>query len=491
MKKKNVKTLLHSYVSVITAFIIATALGIIIFSVISQRAVDRLAQSKLTLNVCRQSVHFEEILDVNYQFLDGVAAQIGAEGDLLSEKNRNMLSAIQSTTSINHVALIEPDGKAHYENGEVKDVSHRDYFQKGISGKRVLSDPLQSSVDQETRVILAVPVKHQNHVIGLLGASYNVTALNHMMFDDLFEGEGFCIIINENGDIITLDGHSTHRKISYGDNFFDFYGQWSFYDDDSLQAVHDAFQTGQSGLVRLYQPDDPDFSRYIAFAPLHLNNWMMCYVIPVSVANASYNFIHNYELILNGYFMILVVLLIWRIASIHYRDRRNLVHSAQIDGLTDVYNKEHTQPAIDHFLQTSHPDDLHAFLILDIDKFKNVNDTYGHATGDKVLQRVGKFLKSQFRDDDIIGRIGGDEFVVLMKQVSSRDAALARVQNMVEGIRSVKHPEMNGQPITFSVGVAFSPEQGSCFYDLYRNADKALYQTKRGGRNNFSVYEKV
>ena len=489
--KKKTETPLQGYLSSIVAFIIATALGIIVFSVVSQRAVDKLAQTKLTLNVTRQSFHFEDILDVNYQFLDGVAAQIGADGELISEKNQNMLSAIKSTTSIDHVALIEPNGTAHYENGDVKDVSHRDYFQEGITGKRILSDPIQSVVDHETRVILGVPVKHGDSILGILGASYNVTALNHLMFDDLFEGEGFCIIINENGDIVTLDGNSTHQKISYDDNFFDFYSQWNFHGKDSLQAIHDAFQTQTDGLVKLIQPEDPESSRYIAYAPLHLNNWMMCYVIPVSVANANYEFVHNYELALNAYFMLLVVLLIWRIAMIHTRDHKELVYSAQIDGLTAVYNKEHTQPAIDEFLQMSRPDTLHAFLILDIDKFKDVNDTYGHAVGDKILQRVGEFLKSQFRDGDIIGRIGGDEFVVLMKQVSSREAALVRVQNMVERIRSIKHPEMDGQAITFSVGVAFSPEQGIRFDDLYRNADKALYQTKRGGRNNYSVYEKA
>lgn len=490
MKKKS-ETPLQAYLSSIVAFIIATALGIVVFSVVSQRAVDKLAQTKLTLNVTRQSSHFEDILDVNYQFLDGVAAQIGSDGILISEKNRNMLSAINSTTSIDHVSLIEPDGTAHYETGEVKDVSHRKYFQEGISGHRILSDPVQSSLDHETRVILGVPVSHNGNIIGLLGASYNVTALNHLMFDDLFDGKGFCIIINENGDIISLDGNSTCQKITYDDNFFDFYSQWSICGKDSLQAIRDAFQTQSDGLAKLLYPEDPDSSRYIAYSPLHLNNWMMCYVIPVSVANASYAFVRNYALALNAYFMILVILLIWRIAMIHTRDCRELVHSAQIDGLTAVYNKEHTQPAIDHFLQMSHPDTLHAFLILDIDKFKDVNDTYGHAVGDKVLQRVGEFLKSQFRDGDIIGRIGGDEFVILMKQVSSKEAALARVQNMVERIRSIKHAEMDGKPITFSVGVAFSPEQGIRFDDLYRNADKALYQTKRGGRNNFSVYEKA
>ena len=428
--KKKTETPLQGYLSSIVAFIIATAMGILVFSIASHHAADQLAQKKLTSNISRQSIHFEEILNVNYQFLDGVAAQIGAEGELISEKNKNMLSAIQSTTSIDHVALIEPDGTSHYENGDIKNVSHRSYFQEGITGKRTLSDPVQSSIDHETRVILSVPVLHDNAIIGLLSASYNVTELNHLIFDDLFGGEGFCIIINEDGDIITLDGNSTHQIISYGDNFFDFYSQWTVCGKDSLQTIRDAFQAKTHGLLKLSQPGIQKSSRYVAYAPILLNNWMICYVIPVSVANANYSFIHNYELILNVYFILLIILLIGRIVSVHTRDYNELVHTAQIDGLTAVYNKEHTQPAIDEFLRTSRPDALHAFLILDIDKFKNVNDTYGHAVGDKVLQRVGEFLKNQFRDDDIIGRVGGDEFVILMKQVSSRDAALSRVRSM-------------------------------------------------------------
>lgn len=286
--KKKIETPLQGYLSSIVAFIIATAFGIVVFSAVSQRAVESLAQSKLMMNVSRQSVHFEDILDVNYQFLDGVAAQIGKDGVLLSQKNQDMLSAIKSTTSINHVALIEPDGTSHYENGDVKDVSHRDYFKEGITGQRILSDPVQSSVDHETRVILGVPVLHNDSVIGLLGASYNVTALNHLMFDDLFGSKGFCIIIDEDGNIITLDGNSDTQKISYTDNFFEFFDKWNFRSNNSLQEIRDAFQTQSDGVLKLIQPEDPDSSRYIAYTPLHLNNWMMCYIIPVSVANESY-----------------------------------------------------------------------------------------------------------------------------------------------------------------------------------------------------------
>ena len=78
-----------------------------------------------------------------------------------------------------------------------------------------------------------------------------------------------------------------------------------------------------------------------------------------------------------------------------------------------------------------------------------------------------------------------------MKNIGNKDIALNRVETMLNQIRSIKQPEMDNQSITFSVGVAFSPEQGIRFDNLYRNADKALYQTKRGGRNNYTVYEKA
>ena len=267
--KKKFELQLQGYLSSIVAFIVATVLGIVVFSAVSQRAVESLSQSKLITNVSRQSVHFEDILDVNYQFLDGIAAQIGKDGVLLSQENRDMLFSIKSTTSIDHVALIEPNGTAHYENGDVKDLSHRNYFKEGISGQRILSDPVQSSVDHETRVILGVPVLHNSSVIGVLGTSYNITALNHLMFDDLFGSQGFCIIIDEQGNIITLDGNADTQKITYTDNFFDFYSKWDFRSNDSLQKIRDAFQSQSEDILKLIQPEDPTSSRYIAYTPLH------------------------------------------------------------------------------------------------------------------------------------------------------------------------------------------------------------------------------
>ena len=86
--------------------------------------------------------------------------------------------------------MIEPNGDAHYDNGLIKNLSHRKYFKEVISGKRTLSDPLDSSISGSTRVVLGVPIYNSKHkVIGALRGSYDVTALSRMLFEDLFNGQ--------------------------------------------------------------------------------------------------------------------------------------------------------------------------------------------------------------------------------------------------------------------------------------------------------------
>ena len=97
-----------------------------------------------------------------------------------------------------------------------------------------------------------------------------------------------------------------------------------------------------------------------------------------------------------------------------------MLEYANTDGLTGLYTKEKTRVEIEQWLtETKVHNGKQVFLIMDIDFFKEVNDTYGHVVGDLVLERVGDFLKYQFRAGDILGRIGGDEFVVFMKNVDT------------------------------------------------------------------------
>ena len=153
-------------------------------------------------NVSRQSEHLRTILSIHYQYLNEIAEEMAKEEDLLSEANLDSLVTIHNKTDLERMALIEADGTAHYDTGDVKNVFHRSYFQEAFGGSQTLSDPIESSLDHEVRVVLGVPVCKENEVIGVLGGSYNVTALSRMMFDDLFNGEGYCLITDKDGKVV-------------------------------------------------------------------------------------------------------------------------------------------------------------------------------------------------------------------------------------------------------------------------------------------------
>ena len=128
-----------------------------------------------------------------------------------------------------------------------------------------------------------------------------------------------------------------------------------------------------------------------------------------------------------------------------------------------------------------------ALILIDIDRFKFINDSFGHDVGDRALQRVSQAMAGQFRSVDAICRIGGDEFVVLMENTGRENADKIgeRIALMNEILAA---PPVGEQPISVSCGTAFGHD-GIDAEDLFRNADRALYKVKQNGRHGFAVYE--
>ncbi len=162
-------------------------------------------------------------------------------------------------------------------------------------------------------------------------------------------------------------------------------------------------------------------------------------------------------------------------------------YRAEHDSLTELYNKGTAEHLMSRFLQEETAEnESHAFIILDIDHFKNINDSYGHQYGDEVLKSVAAVLKETFRSDDIKGRLGGDEMVVLMKYVSSKQLVAEKLKLIARRLAEI---ERDGKPLTVSIGVSFFRENGSNYQELYKAADIALYQVKENGRNGYKFYE--
>lgn len=172
------------------------------------------------------------------------------------------------------------------------------------------------------------------------------------------------------------------------------------------------------------------------------------------------------------------------------RRRQQAIHlsrRSQHDFLTGLFNRETFEEWVDLYLG-SEPERMQAFLILDLDHFKEINDTMGHTKGDEVLRDVADALRHQFRRDDLIARLGGDEFVILLKHLDS-DAVIEKLTGALgQALRKTYTQGETSLSISASIGVARAPIDGTTFAELYPKADAALYAVKRRGKDSFQIY---
>lgn len=167
-------------------------------------------------------------------------------------------------------------------------------------------------------------------------------------------------------------------------------------------------------------------------------------------------------------------------------EEQTLMKNMEMDSLSMLYNKAATQDKIMKML-LAQPECMYAFFILDMDDFKKVNDTFGHATGDKVIADFAQRLKQCFRQGDIVGRIGGDEFVVFLS-AGSKEWIQRKAERLVKSLRYEFQDQAVRCQISSSIGIALAPEAGEDFDSLYQNADKALYQAKAEGKGKYVIY---
>ena len=161
-----------------------------------------------------------------------------------------------------------------------------------------------------------------------------------------------------------------------------------------------------------------------------------------------------------------------------------MMEQMQRDSLTGLYNKVATREHVNELMEKSGPG-VYAFFILDIDYFKEVNDHFGHAIGDEVLIKFARILQKQFGKGDIVGRIGGDEFIAF-NLLKDSGIVKEKAESLADTIRQSFRQNSNGPEITASIGVALVYEKID-FETMYKRADYALYQAKKQGRNRFVI----
>lgn len=463
---------------------------ILIFFGCVYRNIEKSTEATIMNNIAHQSQNFQNIINQNFQYLEGVAQYIGSHGGPEDTRSFELLQMLSEKCGLTRMGISDPEGNCVFTSGEEHSIASEDYFQNAAEGRRALGESVEEK-DGQIRVVLAVPIFRDEEVTGVVGGSCNLSVLGQLLLEDIYSGAGYILISDVQGNIISHGSDEISELIPLDNGLF---GQLDVVDlpkDKSVEQISADFSAQKSDIAAFSHANN---HYYIAYEPLGMENWMLCYIVPISVARYSYQFISTYGITLCVTLLAGMTVLLLTIFYFNSRTHKALIQIGQSDALTGVFNKHSTQEQIQRWLQYDgdHKTGLQALMMMDVDYFKQINDTYGHAVGDTILRDVGALLRHEFREGDIIGRIGGDEFCILIKNIGSEANAVSKIGRLCEHARSLRfrdsEHDLTEASITISVGLAFAPIHGNSFEELYRNADQALYQTKRNGRNGFSVY---
>ena len=270
--------------------------------------------------------------------------------------------------------------------------------------------------------------------------------------------------------ILVLDGSG--KAIKYNQKFLNI---WDLLPTDKL----DREQILTLLIEKLNEPYTNNLNqRYLPFAAEH------------------YNTLHlNNGKILECYLQIQqlqqTVGQVWSFRDVteHKKTQLQIQHQAFHDSLTDLPNRTFFDRELGEALyRIKQTDEVLAVMFLDLDRFKTINDTLGHRVGDLLLKKVVTRLQNCIRKKDTLARWGGDEFTLLLPEISSQDDATAVAQRIIEALKPAFEIEQYYLHITCSIGIATFPQDGRDTQTLLKNADTALYWVKERGRNDYQHY---
>lgn len=481
MKKK---TAILQWAALLAAFLV-----VIIFVLVdSSKKVMQRAESTVRNNVMGTLEGYAQEI---YAAIDHVRISGETAAYLLKEQAPDSavqhLEAICRTTGASAAYYLEEGAAAMDQDGEQIDLAGKPYYDLVTQGEEGSS--IACVEDEELAkgklLLLQIPVEGSGGSIlifcpmeklgGLVDTSSGIGRF------------GQFALIDEDGVIIACT--DTGTLFLAGENFWESIAEKSRSEASKAQKRMKVLDSGRADL----SAGGMDGAMF--YTPLGIEEWYF-------IAYFDRGYIERQEKLLwndasrmlyqvTGIMALFIVL--FMVVNIIGKVRnegnsRALEEKADTDQLTGLCNKIATERRIREYM-AENPDSLAMMFLLDIDNFKKINDTMGHAFGDEVLRTLGKHIGANFRVTDIIGRTGGDEFTIFLKFLKDDSNILSEAQKLAEFFHDFEAGEYVKYSATASIGAAIFPADGKDFETLYKAADQALYKAKERGKNQLAFYD--
>ena len=241
-------------------------------------------------------------------------------------------------------------------------------------------------------------------------------------------------------------------------------------------------------------------SEYLINANVCTNGWRVICTVPTSVVTKEAEDLKSFTMRISALMALIFVLaglLMIRRVSLPMDDLlMSLQYKAEVDRLSGTMNKTTFQETVEKKLAHGEPGIRRAFVMIDMDNFKLINDKNGHSYGDQVIIRFGKLIRSLYDNETLIGRLGGDEFAIYIEAADTpepdnedfRQAVASGLDRIMTGFKNEFKEEQTDCNISVSMGVYLNCDNVPTFNTMYVKADKALYQSKENGKNRYTLY---
>lgn len=316
---------------------------------------------------------------------------------------------------------------------------------------------------------------------------YPVTKLKELFKKTEFDADAFYALVDSSGHIMESTGSKS--LFLAAPNLWETIGQSG--NNDAIVKATVRMKNRSSGSFSTVVGGE---ARRLVYAPVGINDWAILIGINQEYVDSQQNREWSnakqmiYQLVVAILVFLGLVVVINIINKIKSSEKsKELEEKADTDLLTGLNNKLATERKIKEYMETC-PGEQALMFVLDIDNFKKINDTLGHAFGDEVLRSLGHQISAVFRATDVVGRTGGDEFTVFLKHLNDDSLLEKEARKLCNFFKNFQAGEYVKYAATASIGAAVFPRDGKDFESLYKAADNALYIAKKRGKNQLAFY---
>lgn len=411
-----------------------------------------------------------------------IGKMIEKEGAQDNARMTELLGVAAECAGVQKVLYSSADGTAVDQTGASLEIGQEPWFEQVGIGEF----PYVYAADEDA-VIVVRRIGH-DAANGYLMLYYPMERFGDMLLQSGYDSTSFLVVVDLEGNILGVSGASTNACLKDGNIFKAVEGE----NKENARTLRNRLNNSSRGSVDIQTGKQV---QVLTSVPLGTNRWSLILGVSESYAERQANYLrkNTSDMILSLIIVIAVFFCVVMVINIVGKIRSNekkkeLEDKADTDLLTGLNNKLATERKIKDYM-AQNPSKQSMMFILDIDNFKKINDTMGHAFGDEVLRSLGIQIGAIFRASDIIGRVGGDEFMVFLKDIPNDEAILKEAKKVEAFFKSFQAGEYVKYKATASIGVAIFPQEGNDFETLYKAADQGLYKAKKRGKNQLAFYK--